>query len=516
MPLAPHQLPWTGTGLIRVDADGYVKIFDPSTGKAAATFDSTSGIITGPVTLGSGDNLDVVAVTTVGQQVDIRIGTQAAPDGTTSPALKVSRTISNVPAGVQGDGSEQLPAISGIAQSDAANQVQSIGVYGAAKNKGNSHGATDNPDACGGYFLGRILDANAVGGGLGVCAIGRVDVATARSVNAAQMFVYNNSGGNDSVNPLGQSYATGISFYSFGTNLGGACMEIVGTFVNTGSQFDVGLHFSGQNGQQRVDANCGTTNASNVVTDAACVAADFNKTVTGTGIPANTVVTAVTPGVSFTISKNATATNNPVALTLALQGGVYTAGIYDDSDSQYGIYMTANANHQKGAIVLAQDAGSVLIGEVAPLFASSKLEVVAPTGGAAPLAVFSSNGAAEALTVVLRNGSGSASWFVSAGAGNQLTGTVAGDTGVKVATAAKFWHVGGSISTIKVGQDNSLGFFNVASVAQQNTTGNVHTVAAGATTSVFTNTTFDGSTGATAYTVGDLVKALKAYGLLAA
>lgn len=61
-----------------------------------------------------------------------------------------------------------------------------------------------------------------------------------------------------------------------------------------------------------------------------------------------------------------------------------------------------------------------------------------------------------------------------------------------------------------------IGFFNAVPVTQPNGTGNVHTVAAGSTTSVFTNTTFDGSTGSTAYTVGDIVKALKSVGLLAA
>lgn len=66
----------------------------------------------------------------------------------------------------------------------------------------------------------------------------------------------------------------------------------------------------------RVDASCGTTNTSPVVTDAAITANDVGKPVTGTGIPANTTIIGVTPGVSFTMSANATATGT-VSVTLA-------------------------------------------------------------------------------------------------------------------------------------------------------------------------------------------------------
>ncbi len=58
-------------------------------------------------------------------------------------------------------------------------------------------------------------------------------------------------------------------------------------------------------------------------------------------------------------------------------------------------------------------------------------------------------------------------------------------------------------------------FFGQTPAAQPSATGNTHTVTACATTTVFTNTTFDGSLGTTAYTVGDVVHALKTMGLLA-
>lgn len=64
------------------------------------------------------------------------------------------------------------------------------------------------------------------------------------------------------------------------------------------------------------------------------------------------------------------------------------------------------------------------------------------------------------------------------------------------------------------GLPDKISFFGATPVVQPGSATNVHTVAIGATTNVFTNTTFDGSIGSTAYTVGDLVAALKTLGLI--
>lgn len=63
--------------------------------------------------------------------------------------------------------------------------------------------------------------------------------------------------------------------------------------------------------------------------------------------------------------------------------------------------------------------------------------------------------------------------------------------------------------------NTKAGFFGATPAAQPTSATNVHTVAAGATTAVYVNTTFDGSIGATAYTIGDIVAALKTLGLIA-
>lgn len=61
-----------------------------------------------------------------------------------------------------------------------------------------------------------------------------------------------------------------------------------------------------------------------------------------------------------------------------------------------------------------------------------------------------------------------------------------------------------------------IGFYGAAPVAQATPAANVHTVTAGSTTTVFVNTSFDGSVGTTAYTIGDIVVILKGLGILKA
>lgn len=71
-------------------------------------------------------------------------------------------------------------------------------------------------------------------------------------------------------------------------------------------------------------------------------------------------------------------------------------------------------------------------------------------------------------------------------------------------------------TTLGTSATDKIGFYGQTTVTQPTAATNVHTVAAGATTAVYTNTTFDGSIGSTAYTVGDLVAALKTLGLIKA
>lgn len=75
----------------------------------------------------------------------------------------------------------------------------------------------------------------------------------------------------------------------------------------------------------------------------------------------------------------------------------------------------------------------------------------------------------------------------------------------------------GTLRGMMVGvSGNSLGFLGATPIAQYSTTGTTTGFTAGAGTAVLDDSTFTGNTGATAYTIGDVVRALKLYGLIAA
>ena len=74
----------------------------------------------------------------------------------------------------------------------------------------------------------------------------------------------------------------------------------------------------------------------------------------------------------------------------------------------------------------------------------------------------------------------------------------------------------GSTDGVSVaGVGDKVTFFGGSPVAQQTNPGNTSTGAAGGTNTVFLNTTFTGGITGKAYTIGDIVAAMKQYNLIA-
>lgn len=76
---------------------------------------------------------------------------------------------------------------------------------------------------------------------------------------------------------------------------------------------------------------------------------------------------------------------------------------------------------------------------------------------------------------------------------------------------------GNNTSGVRIGETTSqvVGFYGETGSAQHSTTGNVAGFAAGAGTASKSDSVWTGGVGSTAYTVGDVVRALKNLGIMA-
>jgi len=85
-----------------------------------------------------------------------------------------------------------------------------------------------------------------------------------------------------------------------------------------------------------------TANASNIVTTEGTINVPIGAGITGTGIPGGTTVTAYSPGVSITLSANATANGTVTAtITPAAVGNLYSANPQIPANSREQIYVGA-------------------------------------------------------------------------------------------------------------------------------------------------------------------------------
>ena len=85
-----------------------------------------------------------------------------------------------------------------------------------------------------------------------------------------------------------------------------------------------------------------TTNTSAVVTTAGTIPVPVGAVITGTGIAANTTVSAYNPGTSITLSANATANGTVTAtVTPAAAGNLYSAAPQIAANSRQQIYVGA-------------------------------------------------------------------------------------------------------------------------------------------------------------------------------
>ena len=150
-------------------------------------------------------------------------------------------------------------------------------------------------------------------------------------------------------NPVGQQFAGGLVMdtNALNTTINGNLLAPTGNGVTTLSLASGGSGYTGAPIVTLTDSGTtqpGTTGLTNTITMASTTGVLVGQSITGTGIPAGSIVTAVTPNTSITISQNATTVGSP---TLAFKGQGATA------------YATTSAGAVTGFVVTNPGVGYV-------------------------------------------------------------------------------------------------------------------------------------------------------------
>lgn len=208
-----------------------------------------------------------------------------------------------------------------------------------------------------------------------------------------------------------------------------------------------------------------------------------------------------------------------VITSAGTSGPILTVSLADYSSSVTSLRI--NGTHTY-ALAVAAGAGLVAVGfGETQMRAGTVFEVNTGTTVLDPQAAFGTTNSTTNASVFIQNGSGVLRLAVAGATNAFVTGSIAGGAVINV-SSTKQLDIGGSSSVIRVtggsaSPANALGFFNTTPITKYATTGTLTGFTANASANaVFNESTFTGNTGSTAYTISDIVRALKLYGLMTA
>lgn len=231
--------------------------------------------------------------------------------------------------GAGGDFEGIIPMVAGHTLTVNLGAGGAGGTGGLAGGNGGTGGANGSPSTLTDTTASQLL-AEAFGGGLGANSPASSTLAAGgglygRSSTSTTSNTIPGAGGQSAVTPGGVighvvgGAGGGPASTTLGGGSGGVANGLLAFPVAGASGASATSAGVAGSSASRADASCGTTTGSATVTDAATVAGDVGKCVTGAGIPQGTTILSVSAGVSFVMSNTATATAT-VTATLFIPG----------------------------------------------------------------------------------------------------------------------------------------------------------------------------------------------------